>query len=332
MFNDLFTLDSRVSFVTDNLSYLIPKIYKHHHKWNFTCPFCDDKQKHQRRGWYYLDTDSYYCFNAGCVANDGLTTGFKLLSLLKNNQIAEIKKDYLLSIKDLKSILTSIKNTKKETPKEEKLKIPNEWVDLPLNIQKYIDDRLIQQAPGLYKKQMKLFWNNEMNRIVIPYIEHGKIVYYQERSTTGGAKYIFPPDLEKQIFGLDNIDKSIGMIYCLEGAFDSIFVKNGIALGGIKITQHQSDKLNNTFFDYDRVYLFDNQNIDPTSYDRISKLAKTDPQQKVFLWPKELKDKDVNEYVKRTKDVSKFFNVDFLKANTMTALKASLTCKVWKVF
>jgi hypothetical protein len=305
---------------------------KHPRKWNFTCPFCDDAIKHQKRGWYYLDNDSYYCFNAGCVANDGLTTGFKLISMLKHEQISIIKKDYLMRVKDLKSILTKIKLPAKQNVQvKEKLKIPNEWVDLPPNIQKYIDDRMVQQAPGL-KKPMKLFWNSEMNRIVIPYIEHGQITYFQERSTTGGAKYIFPPDIEKQIFGLDNIDKSFGVIYCLEGAFDSIFVKNGIALGGIKITQHQLDKLSTAFFDYDRVYMFDNQNIDPTSYDRIGKLSKTDPRQKVFLWPKELKDKDVNEYVKRTKDVSKFFNVDFLKANTMTALKASLTCKVWKVF
>jgi hypothetical protein len=318
--------------VTDQLAYLIPKIYKHAHKWNFPCPFCDDAIKHQKRGWYYLENDSYYCFNAGCIANDGLTTGFKLLSLLKHEQIAVVKKDYLMSVKDLKSILTRIKTTPKvAAAPTEKLRIPNEWVDLPANIQSYIDDRMVQQAPGLYKKQMRLFWNSEMNRIVIPYIENGKIVYYQERSTTGGAKYIFPTDLEKEIFGLDNIDKSFGSIYLLEGAFDSIFVKNGIALGGIKITQHQTEKINTKFFDYDRVYLFDNQNVDPSSHDRITKLAKSDPQQKVFLWPKNIKDKDVNEYVKRTKELTKFFDVGFLKENTMTALKASLICKAWKV-
>jgi hypothetical protein len=79
------------------------------------------------------------------------------------------------------------------------------------------------------------------------------------------------------------------------------------------------------------VYLFDNQNVDPSSYDRITKLAKSDPHQKVFLWPKNIKDKDVNEYVKRTKELTKFFDVGFLKENTMTALKASLMCKAWKV-
>lgn len=331
MFDELFSLESRVSFVTDQLSYLIPKMFKHTHKWNFQCPFCDDKEKHQRRGWYYLQNDSYYCFNAGCVANDGHTSGFKLLSLLKNEQLSVIKKDYLMTVKDLKSVLSSFKNKIEVKPIQEKLKIPNEWVDLPSNIVEYVENRLIYKAPSL-KKQLKLFWNNETKRIVIPYIELGKIVYYQERSTTGGAKYIFPPNLEKQIFGLDNIDKSLDCIYLLEGAFDSIFVKNGIALGGIKITNEQKQKLDTSFFDYEKIYMFDNQNVDPSSYDRIQKLAKIDPQQKVFVWPKEIKDKDVNDYVKRTNDSTKFFNVNFLKENTMNVLRASLMCKMWSVF
>jgi hypothetical protein len=331
MFDELFTLESRVSFVTDQLLYLIPKMFKHPNKWNFPCPFCDDKIKHQRRGWYYLESDSYYCFNAGCVANEGHTSGFKLLSLLKNEQLSIVKKDYLMTVKDLKSILSNFKKIPTEVIKpQEKIKIPNEWVDLPPIVTKYIDDRLVYKAPSL-KKPLKLFWNNETKRVVIPYIEHGKIVYYQERNLTPGkAKYVFPPDLEKQIFGLDNIDKSLDCIYLLEGAFDSIFVKNGIALGGIKITNEQKQRLDTSFFDYEKIYMFDNQNVDESSYDRIQKLAKTFPKQQVFLWPKEIKDKDVNDYVKRTKELNKFFDINFLKENTMNVLRASLMCKMWK--
>ena len=50
---------------------------------NFRCPICGDGHKRKsKRGHFYLDTNSYYCFNGGCEANEHGMSGLVFLSFL----------------------------------------------------------------------------------------------------------------------------------------------------------------------------------------------------------------------------------------------------------
>jgi len=51
-------------------------------KLHFSCPLCDDRKVKKRRGWYYIKTNSFFCWNAGCPANSGATSPYRWLSLL----------------------------------------------------------------------------------------------------------------------------------------------------------------------------------------------------------------------------------------------------------
>ena len=51
-------------------------------------------------------------------------------------------------------------------------------------------------------------------------------------------KYIFPKDMKKLMYGIDNIDISFPYIFLFEGVFDSVFVKNGIATGTKAVTAY----------------------------------------------------------------------------------------------
>ena len=65
-------------------------------KLNFRCPLCGDgKKKTSHRGWFYIDTGTYFCWNAGCVASESGMQGLKFLSLISGKPIPEIKSELI---------------------------------------------------------------------------------------------------------------------------------------------------------------------------------------------------------------------------------------------
>ena len=68
-------------------------------KLNFRCPLCGDgKKKTSHRGWFYIDTGSYFCWNAGCIAADSGMQGLKFLSLISGKPIPEIKSELIKKV------------------------------------------------------------------------------------------------------------------------------------------------------------------------------------------------------------------------------------------
>lgn len=101
--------------------------------------------------------------------------------------------------------------------------------------------RRVDEAPFL--KDSLYSWNKNtcgLEYILIPWTLNGVAAYYQlnDFKKHGALKYIFPKDKKKLIFGLDNIDISWPYIIVFEGVYDSVFVKNGIAVGTKAITEY----------------------------------------------------------------------------------------------
>ena len=58
----------------------VPNVKRIGNKLNFRCPICGDGKKlSSKRGWFYIDTGSYFCWNAGCPGNAGMS-GLMFLS------------------------------------------------------------------------------------------------------------------------------------------------------------------------------------------------------------------------------------------------------------
>jgi hypothetical protein len=294
----------------------VPHVKRVGNKLNFRCPICGDGKKlRSKRGWFYIDTGSYFCWNAGCPANSGMS-GLMFLSAVSGKSIQDVKAELFEKSNMFSSIksheheetdgdrYSKLLNDRLEKPKkadefaiDDKL-MKHEWsLELPDLAKTYIESRKLDRATFL-PKWFRFYYDNKLRRIVIPWSND----YYQERtflkSQKNEDKYKFPPDVEKPIFGLDMIDENFKFIFILEGVFDSIWCKNGVAAGSLKLSNHQKDILENYRKDYRIVWMPDNQLVDESSRNATRKIVDSSPFEEVFIWPKTLKKfKDVNESV-----------------------------------
>ena len=309
-------------------------------KLNFRCPICGDgKKSTSHRGWFYIDTGSYYCWNSGCPANESGMSGIKFLAAVSGKPIVEIKqelikragtfkKGFSYNVKSISNIFNDEDKKEEKTYITEKVK-DGEWTDqLPLFVKEYIEKRHLQDATFL-PSWFKFYYDKKFKRLVIPWSDE----YYQERTVMKSQwqedKYKFPPGIEKPIFGLDTIDPNFKYIFILEGVFDSVWCKNGIAAGSLRLSNHQRDILKTYENDFKLVWMPDNQLADHSSYEKTMKIIQEHPYENVFIWPKELKKfKDVNDTIIFSEKFIEIWKSEkFLTKNIASGLMAQLRLK-----
>ena len=307
---------------------------------NFRCPICGDGHKRKsKRGHFYLDTNSYYCFNGGCEANEHGMSGLVFLSKILAISVQDVKKELIKRAGSMKKAMEEVKSTpqiveisKKQLyipPSEGLVKehvLDGDWTDdLPSFVEEIIEKRKLRNAPFL-PKNFHFYFDKKEERLVIPWNEN----YYQERAITyeqeKESKYKFPSDIEKPIFGITEIDKSIPYVFLVEGVFDSIWVKNGVATGSLTIAKQQRKRLKEQDTKFELVYLMDNQWKDKTSLEKTKKILQEEPFTKVFIWPKELQQfKDINEsIIYSDKMINLWSNINFLKSRIAHGIKGML--------
>jgi hypothetical protein len=308
-------------------------------KVNVRCFICGDSKKDRtkKRGWIYFpsgEQPNYSCFNDGCSAI-GINLLAKIQGIDKKEAFSQVLQRYrdrndddyisdeafFLDDDGFEEFMDKPQETEK--PARDEFIIPENWRDLDEKSQKIVDSRKIMEAPYAPKK-WKLYLCTKTSRIVIPWIKDGKIESYQLRAIYKNQepKYKFEADIDKPIFGLDTLDYDHPYVYLIEGAFDSIFVKNGLAIGGIRLSSKQQDTMENYMFDH--VYMLDNQWVDESAYKETHKLLKDG--KSVFIWPSTFKSKDVNEHIVKT-GKNPFNDPKFLEENTFTGLKGIIHFK-----
>lgn len=326
-------------YIVDLIYENISGVSRQGNQLNFRCPICGDgKKRKSKRGHFYLDTNSYYCFNGGCDANEHGMSGLVFLSRIMAMPVQDVKRELIKRAGSMKKAMEESKvQPIVETPKKQVYIPPIEglvkehvldgdWTDeLPSFVEEIIEKRKLKKAPFL-PKDFHFYFDKKEERLVIPWNEN----YYQERAITyeqeKESKYKFPSDIEKPIFGLTEIDKSIPYIFLVEGVFDSIWVKNGVAVGSLTISNHQRKLLKENASNLELVYLMDNQWKDKTSLEKTKKILKEEPFTKVFIWPKELsRFKDINESIIYSDKMIKLWsNIDFLKSRISHGIKGML--------
>lgn len=329
MFSNYDLTEFVVEKLYENLS---GRISKHGKNYQFSCPFCGDSKKSSRkqRGWFYTNTNSYYCFNC-----DKWSSSFELLNKLTNKSITEIKKELLKRKSKFPSINLNLSNTKNfevnaiTTHREIVFETPiytivgPDWEELKETSDDYLllKSRKIFEAPFL-PKGWRAYHSKKFNRLIIPWIENNKIIYYQYRKLYKDQepKYLFPKDTDKPLH-IVNFDPKFPYLFILEGILDAFFCKNSACIGGKKATKLQLELLNK-YKDQgiSIVWLLDNQWTDKSGKEESIKLVKEG--NSIFLWPKEFKSKDINDHI--LSNSNPFLNSEFLTSHIVSGPKALL--------
>lgn len=291
---------------------------------NMRCFVCGDSRKNQskRRGYYYKGTCSYYCFNCGTHLH-----GVKIVSTLENRPFKEVKSEYLME-RYGKSF--KVKKDEYKKPKFE-LKLDQFTNKLPEYAFRYLDERKIFDAPFLSEDAEFLF-DESTNRLIIPWYLDDKVVYYQKRliKDSSEPKYLFPFGVDKSVYNIDRVDPAFPYIFVLEGALDSIYVYNGVAIGGKSITKHQRDLIKSKFPKHKIVYFLDNHHNESSMVSHLLGLAEKEPTSYFLLFPKAMKNiKDVNQWIVAG-GINMFEHKKWLERNILSSLKLKFTLSTSK--
>lgn len=296
--------------------------------YNCRCIICGDSQKNKTkaRGYFYErgNNTNYKCHNCG-------------INVSFNNFLKQVDptlhQDYILE-KYKKGVTGKnfvVESPKFENPKpvfKTKLKLPKASEE-EISRQ-YLESRKIDPSQFYYAREFKKWVNSikptfnkralfyEEERLIIPLYFNKELIGLQGR-TFGASqiKYItimLNEDAPK-VYNYDNIDNT-KPVYILEGPFDSCFVENSIAMCGADVTLEKLNILQ-------PIYIYDNE---PRNKEIVARMEKTiDNNLPIVIWPRSIKQKDVNLMVLDGLDVNKI-----IKENTYTGLLANLNFNEWK--
>ena len=302
--------------------------------YTFRCPYCGDSEKYKNktRGYFFNKKSGlvFKCHNCG--------VGRSFANFLKDNA-SDLHDEYVME--RYKQGLTG-KGRNVANPKFEfeKPKFVKSRTDLPkvseLNnshpAKGYLLGRGIPEEyfSEFYYAEKFCKWVNTQKptfknvkkdhpRIIIPFIDtDGSWFGFQGRSLmpNDDLRYItiMLDEDRPKVYGLNKI-KSESTVYIVEGPFDSLFVENGVAMCGADVDVSS--------FDWDCVYIFDNEPRNKQICDRIS--SAIDRGDSVVIWPTNLIEKDLNDMVLSGHDVK-----TLVESNTYQGLEAKVKFTEWK--
>lgn len=283
---------------------------------NFRCPFCGDSKKSatKKRGFYYISTASYHCFN--CEAN---ATGLKLLRKLAPDSI------YADAIRDYKKLQIHCLSTGKSIDEMPEVDIPQglircdpipAWKFLLKEPDRWDHPRALNQEQIDYLKKRGvldsainfLSVTNKKDNIpfiLIPWEYAGQCIFYQLHNYTGSdkyPKYLFPHsidlnDQEKPVFNIDAVDPSWKYIIACEGVYDALSYKNGVCLGGRVLTDYQEKMLKDRWPHHQIVAAFDNDSEGKKSVMKMCKEGGDARFLDIFPMFEHFNVKDANEFI-----------------------------------
>jgi len=201
-------------------------------------------------------------------------------------------------------------------------------------VKAYIDSRKIPPAQHYrlyYAPKFKTWINsiipNKLDmkgkdepRLIMPFFdEEGNLFGVSARGfDPNGMRYITIMFQDRQkIFGLDKVDFN-KKYYVLEGAIDSLFLPNAIAMAGADGNVNGLKNVENA------VFVFDAEPRNKEIHKRIEKIIRAG--HSVCIWPSNIDGKDVNEMV-----LNGVTNIEeIIRKNTYKGLEANLKLMSWR--
>ena len=302
--------------------------------YNFRCVYCGDSQKKKTKARAYVykvKNDMFFkCHNCGKGTTLSKLIEYVDPTLHKKYIIEKYKSGNTHSIKEPEFNFKPVKFTDrvlKGLDKFSELKSDHPALN-------FIHKRKLEQhTDKFYFVPKFMTWVNSIipnkfpnikedhPRVVIPFYDvKGTVFAFQGRAFgKEEPKYITIKldENKRRIYGLERLDPS-KTIYIVEGPIDSLFLDNAIAVAGsdLEIKQLKSKA----------VYIFDNE---PRSEIIIAKMKKLiDNNYQVFIWPKNIKDKDINDLI--ISGLSPVEVKKIISSNTFSKLSARQQLNNWK--
>ena len=312
-----------------------PKYNRHMNNYTAGCPICHEGKSwgKSRRLYYFPNKNYLYCHNCGQSFEpvdwvsrvSGLTFKEILNELKEGDYSFDLPKNEVINNKKTETLPHNSINLSDQQQlgfyKNESIII--DCLDF---IKKRKIDIAINKPNTLY---ISLTDYIHKNRLIIPFYDYNdKIIFYQSRAIYKKdeeklPKYLSKVNSKKSIFGLNNIDINLDYIFILEGPIDSMFVKNGIAVGGIFLNQTQEEQIEKFKF-FKKIWVPDCQWCDKSGRDNTKELLNQN--ETVFIWPKKY------EMFKDINDICKEYNLsevktDFFIKNSYSGLDGLLKLK-----
>jgi hypothetical protein len=327
--------------------YIVEKIYsyckrptynKMSNAYNFECFLCNEGKStgRKKRGFYFVDKKLFYCHNCNSSLNP--IEWIKEVTGLTYDEILKEASEFDESISDIIKRKENIKIKKAKTDSLpfdsinlfDKLQVVYHREDqVVIDCLNYIQQRRLDKAIN----RPRTFYTTlndrvHKNRLCIPFInKDGKITFYQTRAIykkdEKPAKYLSKVGGDKSVFGINNIDVNIEYLFIFEGPIDAMFIKNGLAIGGINMTEIQENELK-PYMLHKKIWIMDNPFKDEAGRSKIEKLIERG--ETVFIPPREFREfKDLNELcVAHSID---HIGMGYIVKNSYSGLKASVKLK-----
>lgn len=313
---------------------------KNDNYWNFSCPICGDSKKNplKARGFVFKHQNRlvYKCHNCSYSSNVGSLIKF-LDPILYNEYVLEKYKESSDNtyIKPIQEFVPEPKVELKDGVLDE-LSCLSDLPDTHPAVRYLLDRKIPRDKLKLFYYTEKFKeWSNKFKyqfmhletdhpRIVIPFMnKHGKVFMYQGRGLNNEMpKYIAVKldDKEEKVYGLDRVNYA-NKVFVVEGPIDSIFLPNGIAVGGadFDIPLVASIKPN-------CVLVPDNEPRNTEIVKMINKYIEKG--YSVCLWPDFVREKDINEMVLTGRSINQI--LETINTNTFQGMEAKLRFSTWK--
>jgi len=307
------------------------KFNKSQNLYNFECPICNEGKSSgiKRRGFYLLDTGVFSCHN--CQRSWGAVKWVQTVTNYTYHEIIKLSNEYEYIPHENDEMSFSKKKTTHTLPfdsinlsDELQLNYHKDEKYLKLSLD-YIHTRRLDTAinkPKTYYISFKDFTHK--NRLIIPFYDvNNKVIFYQTRTldkSDDGQKYLSKTGADFSLFGINKIIDGYKNIFMFEGPIDSMFVPNGVAMGGLSLKDNQLNQLRHFPF-HDKIWVLDNQFDNCEVVARYNKLIESD--EKIFFMPEKLsKFKDLNELCCNAKIDT--ISPKFIENNTFRGIRAKL--------
>lgn len=297
--NESLAIENQVRLI---MNAYFPESNETDEKYNFRCNVCGDSQKNKnkKRGYILKNKWVYYCHNCNVSLpvkkwiKDYYPSNYRMLiqAILTSDKTVVATKKPVVDKKKIQH--AERENAKHFVPI---LKGKDKLFDIAIQ---FCEDRMIPE--DIWKTWFVATGGAYKNRVIIPFFDNkGNIYFYQGRSL---YKWMSPKYLARYgnklnaTYNYYNVDEGKPVI-CLEGAIDSMFVNNSIAVSGLRV----GDKsLSGKYF------LLDNDGPGKSKSKKLLEKGET-----VFIWKKYLQEnyfekapKDINEIITQTQRSTKF--------------------------
>jgi hypothetical protein len=317
---------------------------------NGGCPICREGDSWGKKARFYYNPslegskNTVYCHNCGYSKS---SVNFIMdVSGLTYREVRDESRDYDIIPRDINyDEFDNLFENKSDTPT-----LPDNCINLFDKTQleyykenyivklaiKYVIDRKIHKAINRPKSlYVSLDDYIHKNRLIIPYYDNGKLVWYQSRKLLDddSPKYLSKINSDRTLYNIDDIDEECPYIFVFEGAIDAMFVKNATCLSGITesgefvLTDEQERQLS-VYPLHDIVWILDSPYLDEAARKKSSMLFRRG--EKVFQWPRILgeKCKDFNDIImksNKTKIPQEFILRNLMKEES-NSMKLDVSC------